>query len=104
MQATELAATVLAPLARYAGSTRLYALEGEGLPADAVVERWQGWEQLSHGYAWWVDLLSTDTDWALEDILGQAVALTTRLADGGTMRRSGIVAEASALGADGGLA
>ncbi|MFT4256748.1 MAG: phage late control D family protein, partial [Pseudoxanthomonas sp.] len=95
---------MLTALARYAGADRLYALEGESLPGDNAVERWQGWERLSLGYEWWVDVLSGDSRWPLDDLLGTAVTLKTRLADGEFSRRSGIVREAACLGGDGGLA
>lgn len=94
---------VLAALARYVGTDRLHELEGDGVPADCAVERWQGWEQLSLGYEWWVDVLSSESSWTLDALLGQRVVLKTRLADGGFTRRSGVVREASCLGGDGGL-
>lgn len=53
--------SVLAGLARHTDADRLYAFELDGLAAGALtVERWQGWESLSSGFEWWVDLLSTD--------------------------------------------
>ena len=94
---------MLASLARYSGTDRLYELEGAAIPADCAVERWQGWEQLSVGYEWWVDVLSSDSRWALDALLGQPATLKTRLADGGFTRRSGVVREAACLGGDGGL-
>ncbi|MGY0652781.1 type VI secretion system Vgr family protein [Luteimonas sp. A537] len=94
---------MLASLAQYVGTDRLYQLQGDGLPADCAVERWQGWEQLSLGYEWWVDVLSSDASWALDELLGTTVTLATRLADGSSARRSGVIREASCLGGDGGL-
>ncbi len=99
----ESAAQMLATLARYAGADRLYGLEGEAIPADCAVERWQGWEQLSLGYEWWLDLLSSDASWDLQALLGSSATLTTRLADGGSTSRSGVIREATCLGGDGGL-
>ncbi|MGY0611848.1 type VI secretion system Vgr family protein [Luteimonas sp. A501] len=94
---------MLASLAQYVGTDRLYQLEGDALPADCAVERWQGWEQLSLGYEWWVDVLSSDASWALDELLGTTATLATRLADGSSARRSGVIREASCLGGDGGL-
>ncbi|HRO28350.1 MAG TPA: phage late control D family protein, partial [Luteimonas sp.] len=99
----ESAEQMLAALARYAGADRLYGLEGKAIPADCAVERWQGWEQLSLGFEWWVDVLSSDASWDLQALLGNCATLTTRLADGDSARRSGVIREASCLGGDGGL-
>ncbi|MGH8086092.1 MAG: hypothetical protein ACREPV_12610, partial [Lysobacter sp.] len=53
--------SVLAALARYTDGERLYAFELDGLPSGTLtVERWQGWESLSSGFEWQIDLLSTD--------------------------------------------
>src|SRR5690606_23834385 len=57
---------MLASLAQYVGTDRLYELEGDAVPGDCAVERWQGWEQLSLGFEWWVDVLSGDSAWALD--------------------------------------
>ena len=78
----------LAALTRYAGTDRLYELEGDAVPADCAVERWQGWERASLGFEWWVDVLSSDSAWALDDLLGKTATLKTRLASGGFARRS----------------
>ncbi|MCW5581315.1 MAG: type VI secretion system tip protein VgrG, partial [Luteimonas sp.] len=94
---------VLAALACYAGTDRLHELEGEAVPADCAVERWQGWEQLALGYEWWVDVLSSQSPWPLDELLGQPATLRTRLADDGFACRSGLVREAACLGGDGGL-
>ena len=65
--------SVLAALARYSDAERLYAFELDGLAAGTLtVERWQGWERASLGFEWWVDVLSSDSAWALDDLLGRA--------------------------------
>ncbi|MGY1426567.1 type VI secretion system Vgr family protein [Lysobacter sp. A289] len=97
--------SVLAGLARYTDADRLYAFELDGLAAGVLtVERWQGWESLSSGYEWWVDLLSTDAQLPLDDLLGKRATLLTRSADGTRLPRNGLVREAMCVGSDGGLA
>lgn len=98
------AAAQLAALVGIDDATRLYRLELEGTPAPLLVERWRGRERLSGDFQWTVDVLSTRADLPLDDWLGQPATLLTRLADGGLVRRSGLVREAACLGADGGLA
>jgi len=99
---------VLAALSRFSGDDRLYSLELDTtagpLSADLVVERWQGWEALSSGYEWWVDVLSVDARLPLDEFLGRSATLWTRGADGGRIPRSGLVREAACIGSDGGLA
>ncbi|KAF1712523.1 type VI secretion system tip protein VgrG [Pseudoxanthomonas kalamensis DSM 18571] len=104
MGIVETSQSLLAALARYVGSGRLHELESDAVPADAAVERWQGWERLADGYEWWVDVLSSDAGWDLDALGGQPATLKTRLARDGFARRSGVIREAACLGADGGLA
>ncbi|MEG3183653.1 type VI secretion system Vgr family protein [Novilysobacter erysipheiresistens] len=97
--------SVLAALARYTDAERLYAFELDGLAAGTLtVERWQGWESLSAGFEWKVDLLSTDARLPLDELLGKRATLLTRGADGRRTPRSGLVREAECVGSDGGLA
>lgn len=97
--------SVLAALARYDDAERLYAFELGGLDAGTLtVERWQGWESLSVGYEWWVDLLATDAGLSLESLHGQHATLWTRTASGERLPRSGLVRSAQCIGSDGGLA
>ncbi|MDI3263127.1 MAG: contractile injection system protein, VgrG/Pvc8 family [Fulvimonas sp.] len=96
------AASLLSAL--FSDVTRLYALEGEGALSGLQVERWWGREALSSCQGWTIDALSTDAGLSLEAMLGQRCALRITLADGGRVRRSGLVSEARLLGADGGLA
>ncbi|MDN5781498.1 MAG: type VI secretion system Vgr family protein, partial [Luteimonas sp.] len=94
----------LASLVGIDDATRLYRFEIPDAPGNLLVERWQGHEQLSQGFEWWVDLLSTDATLALDGWLGQPARLLTRLADGSQAVRSGLVREAACIGTDGGLA
>lgn len=97
--------SVLAALARYTDAERLYAFELDGLAAGTLtVERWQGWESLSAGFEWQVDLLSTDARLPLDELLGKRARLLTRGVDGSRIPRSGLVREAECVGSDGGLA
>lgn len=96
-------------LARYRAGDRLYRLELADAADALVVERWQGRESLSPaapdgGFEWWIDALSIDAHLSLDSYLGQRAKLCTRLADGGTVARSGLVREAACLGSDGSLA
>ncbi len=97
-------ASLLDRVASFSADTRLYALDTP-LGKDALlVESWVGREELSSLYEWHVTCLSTDCHLELKRLLAQQVTLTTTLADGTQSRRSGWVAEAAQLGADGGLA
>ncbi|WP_082578509.1 type VI secretion system Vgr family protein [Lysobacter sp. Root690] len=98
---------ILAGLSRFIGAQRLYTLalpQDEGAGEDWAVERWQGWEALSGGFEWWIDVLSVDARRPLDAFLGRHAVLNTRLADGGQTLRSGLVREAQCLGSEGGLA
>lgn len=98
------AAAQLAALVGVDDANRLYRLELADAGAPLIVERWAGRERLAGDFQWTVDVLSTRADLPLDDWLGQPATLLTRLADGSTARRSGLVREAACLGADGGLA
>ncbi|MEN1926498.1 type VI secretion system Vgr family protein [Luteimonas qiangzhengi] len=98
------AAAQLAALVGVDDANRLYRLELADAGAPLIVERWAGHERLAGEFQWTVDVLSTRADLPLDDWLGQPATLLTRLADGDTARRSGLVREAACLGADGGLA
>jgi type VI secretion system VgrG family protein len=89
--------------ARLSGEQRLYQLSLPAAP-DVVVEQWHGQEQLSQGFRHEVTFLSLQADLPLETWLGARASLRTRLADGATHSRTGVVTEAHLLGADGGLA
>ncbi|NZA28504.1 type VI secretion system tip protein VgrG [Luteimonas sp. SJ-92] len=94
----------LASLIRIDDATRLYRLELPDAPADLLVERWRGREELSQGFEWWVDALSPDAGLPLDGWLGRPARLLTRLADGGQAVRTGLVREAACIGTDGGMA
>ena len=97
-------ASLVDSIAALSDDTRLYALETP-LGTDALlVESWVGREALSSLYEWHVTCLSPDCHLDLASLLAQQVTLFTTLADGSRSRRSGWVAEAAQLGADGGLA
>src|SRR5690554_3002977 len=98
------AAAQLAALVGIGDATRLYRLELEGNATPLLVERWHGRERLAGDFQWTVDALSTDAALPIDDWLGKPATLHTRLADGGSHPRSGLVREAACLGADGGLA
>ncbi|PKO89595.1 MAG: Rhs element Vgr protein [Betaproteobacteria bacterium HGW-Betaproteobacteria-12] len=89
----------------FTSDTRLYAVTwgDEGGP-DLPVEAWWGKEELSGGFEYAIDLLSTDVHLELKTFLGRALTLTTRLSDGSSFPRSGYVRSALKLGADGGFA
>ena len=96
------AAAQLAALVGVGDATRLYRLEMADAGAPLIVERWTGRERLAGGFQWTVDVLSTDAGLPIDDWLGKPARLHTRLADGGSSTRSGLVREAACLGGDGG--
>ncbi|KAB2912436.1 MAG: type VI secretion system tip protein VgrG, partial [Dechloromonas sp.] len=89
----------------FTSDTRLYSLSwGDAGGPDLPVEAWWGEEELSAGFEYAIDLLSTDAYLELKGFLGRAVTLNTRLSDGSQFPRSGYVRSALKLGADGGFA
>ena len=89
--------------ARLLDGERLYRMQLPDAPM-VLVDRWQGEEQLSHGFRYEVLLLALDADLPLEKWLGSAACLQTRLADGRWLPRHGLITEAHLLADDGGLA
>ncbi|PKO85247.1 MAG: Rhs element Vgr protein, partial [Betaproteobacteria bacterium HGW-Betaproteobacteria-12] len=91
--------------ALFTSDTRLYAVTwGDESGPDLPVEAWWGQEELSGGFEYAIDLLSTDAHLELKTFLGRALTFTTRLSDGSVFPRSGYVRSALKLGADGGFA
>ena len=88
----------------FTAERRLYELQGEGPIGALEVESWSGREALSEPFALTVQCLSLSAGLDLNEIAGQRVVLTTRLADGSLTRRSALVREAVSLGADAGFA
>ncbi|WP_427311558.1 type VI secretion system Vgr family protein [Cupriavidus sp. H39] len=88
----------------FSSTHRLYALDGEGALAELAVEAWIGREGISALFEWRIVAVSANVDLALDSLVGQRVTLTTRLADGGQSRRTGLTRQAEKLGADGSLA
>ena len=93
---------LMAQVASLSGAQRLYRLQSESF-GRCVVERWWGRDALGAHVITEVDVLSTDQDLALDELLGTPAALLARMADGGEWQRSGLVSEARRLGSDGGL-
>ena len=89
----------------FTSDTRLYALTwADEAGPDLPVEAWWGREQLSGGFEYCLDLLSTYAHLELKQFLGRALTLHTRLSDGSSFPRSGYVRSALKLGTDGGFA
>lgn len=89
----------------FTSDSRLYSLSwGDAGGPELAVEAWWGKEELSAGFEYAIDLLTTDARLELKAFLGRAVTLNTRLSDGSPYPRSGYVRSALALGADGGFA
>ncbi len=89
----------------FTSETRLYSLTWrDAAGPDLPVEAWWGKESLSAGFEYCIDLLSTDAHLELKRFLGRAVSLETRLSDGSSFARNGLVRAALKLGSDGGFA
>ena len=84
-------------------STRLYRLEGDGALAELMVEAWACDDALSTPWQLEISALSTRAGLSIHAMLGQKLTLQTVLADGSLHSRSGIVTQAAAADADGGL-
>jgi uncharacterized protein involved in type VI secretion and phage assembly len=100
------AASGLAGWAGLSSESRLYALQIEGAPAlNATLqfEAFCGAETLSSLYRYELLLLSPDAQIPLGSLIGRQVRFVTRLSDGSSFPRSGYVARAQRLGADGAL-
>lgn len=87
-------------------STRLYTVELEAglLGGSLSVEAFAGEEALSTLYAYDILLLSNRADLSLAALVGRQLRFATRLSDGSDFARSGYVAKAERLAADGALA
>ncbi|RJG07635.1 type VI secretion system tip protein VgrG [Noviherbaspirillum cavernae] len=85
----------------FTADTRLYELEMPTGHAPLLVESWVGREALSALSEYHLTCLSTTATLPLQALLGQQLALHTRLADGSIGTRSGYVRAAFQLGADG---
>ena len=94
----------LAALAAFTSETRLYDIQTPLGANKLLVESWVGREELSALYEWQIFCLSTDAAIELKTLVAQQVVLRIRLADGTQAARSGWVAQAAQLGADGGFA
>lgn len=91
--------------AAFQTDSRLYRLQGEGAVAGLLVESWSQREGLSQPWELQISTLSTNARLDIRALLGQRVALLTKLADGRTEHpRSGLITAASALASDGGFA
>jgi len=98
MDHTTLIQTLFSP------ARRLFQLEGEGAVGELAVEAWLGREALSELSETRIVAVSANARLPLKSLLGAKVTLWTTLADGGRIRRSGLVRKAEKLGADGSLA
>jgi type VI secretion system VgrG family protein len=89
-------------------ASRLYRLETAGGPGDPLAgllpEAWTAEEALDRPWRLELWTLSRDATLAPQALLGRRLTLWTRLADGTEWPRGGLVTEAAAEGADGGLA
>lgn len=83
---------------------RQHRLEVLGEEAAWDVLRWWGWERVSSGFGYAVEVLSPEAGLDIQSWLGRPARLLTRLADGSAFPRSGCVVSAEALGSEGGLA
>ncbi|GAA5162797.1 type VI secretion system Vgr family protein [Viridibacterium curvum] len=87
-------------------TTRLYTVDIEGLEqaGSLNLEAFAGEETLSSLYAWDILLLSREAGIPLGQFIGRQLRLTTRLSDGSDFARTGYIAQAERLAADGALA
>ncbi|MFG6447145.1 type VI secretion system Vgr family protein [Roseateles sp. BYS180W] len=86
-------------------TTRMYRLQASALPeAGLLVEAFSLREALDEPWLMQVSALSASVHIEPQQLLGQCVSLWARLADGSEHPRSGVVTQASADSADGGLA
>ncbi|MCO7397974.1 type VI secretion system tip protein VgrG [Stenotrophomonas maltophilia] len=93
---------VMTQVAGLGDAQRLYRLRSDALEG-CTVERWRGGDALGQ-HAWTdVDVLATRADIALDALPGTRATLVAQMADGGQWQRSGLIADASCLGGDGGL-
>ncbi len=104
---SSVAQALAALVSAWRSDTRLYTLtspSSEPLPAELMVERFVLHEAVSEPFTLHLHTLALDTHVPLKALLARPVSLHATLADGSRVRRSGFVAEAQSLDADGGLA
>ncbi len=94
---------LMAQVAALSGAQRLYRLQSTSLGSCLVVERWWGRDALGTHVITEVDVLSTDQDQPLDDLLGTSAVLLVRMPDGTEWQRGGLISAAQRLGSDGGL-
>ena len=83
-------------LSAFDSTTRLYALEVEGV-AGLEVESFVGKEVLGEGPEFRVICLSNDAGIDIAQLLGKQAILSMKTSDGGTTKRSGYIREAAGL-------
>lgn len=102
MDMPSLAQQALAALAVPSQQARLIQLDAP--VTGLVVERFEGHEAVCAPFRFDIDVLATSAFVSTGDLLGQALGLRLRRADGGQRRWHGLCTAAAPLGADGGLA
>lgn len=100
----QIAGQLSAQLAAFTSDTRLYILETPLGQDRLLVESYVGREALSSLYEFHVTAVATSAHIELKSLIAQQVVLKITLADGTRRTRSGYVATAAQLGADGSLA
>ncbi|MYM70429.1 type VI secretion system tip protein VgrG [Pseudoduganella sp. FT55W] len=91
-------------LSQHARLLTLASAQDSSLPQALVPERFSGREGVNELYAFEIDALSTSTDLALDQFIGEELTVTLLQADGSRRAWHGICTEAAWLGADGGTA
>lgn len=90
-------------LASWTQSQRLYNLEGDDPVADLMVEQFTLIDTVSEPFVLQLTVLTLDAQLPLQALQLKRLTLSTRLSDGSLNKHSGLIAEATQLGADGGF-
>nr|WP_315222585.1 type VI secretion system Vgr family protein [uncultured Duganella sp.] len=91
-------------LSQHARLITLASAQDSTLPESLMPERFTGREAVNEIFRFDIDALSTSTDLALADFIGEEITLKLLQADGTRRAWHGICTDAAWLGADGGLA
>ncbi|MBC7993445.1 MAG: type VI secretion system tip protein VgrG [Rhizobacter sp.] len=90
-------------LASWTQSQRLYNLSGDGPVNDLMVEKFTLLDSISEPYVMQLTVLTLDARLSLQALQLKRITLTARLADGSLKKHSGLIANVTQCGSDGGF-
>ncbi len=90
-------------IAGWTQSKRLFNIEGDGLVAELLVEKFIAIDSISEPFTVQLTVLTLNAQITLNDLLGKRITLSAALSDGSTKQHTGLIFHAKFLGFDGGF-